>query len=214
MAQGARPSLVVATATEQARERPAEPSDDDLPGAPSPAPAVTLVELPRDSARPEGPRFGSLVHAVLADVPLDEAAEPRPGAEPAVARESPSLAAVARLNGRILGATGEEIAAAARVAARVLAHPLLARAQAASRRGECRREAPVSMRAGDGRLVEGIVDVAFREEGVWTVVDYKTDREVGEAGGGGVVYRRQVALYAQMIAAATGEPAHAVLMRV
>ena len=214
VAKGTRPSLVVATATEQAREAPAEPGGEDLPGGPSPSPTVTVVELPRDSARPEGPRFGSLVHAVLADVPLDEAAEPRSGAERAAAREPPSVAAVARLNGRILGATGEEIAAAARVAARVLEHPLLARARAASRRGECRREAPVSMRAGDGRLVEGIVDVAFREEGVWTVVDYKTDREVEEAGGAGVVYRRQVALYAQMIAAATGEPTQAVLMRV
>ena len=72
--KGARPSLEVTTATELARETPAEPGDEESPAAPDPPPTVTLVELPRDSARPEGPRFGSLVHQVLADVPLDEAA--------------------------------------------------------------------------------------------------------------------------------------------
>ena len=214
VAKGVRPSLVVATATEHARETPAEPEDEGLPASPSPLPTVTLVELPRASARPEGPRFGSLVHAVLADVPLDEVVEPHSGATRTSAPESASVADVARLNGRILGATDEEIAAAADVAARVLRHPLLARARAASRRGECRREAPVSMRADDGRVIEGIVDVSFREEGVWTVVDYKTDREIGETSGAAEVYRRQVALYAEMIARATGEPVRAVLMRV
>ena len=214
VAKGLRPSLVVATATEHARETPAEPEDEGLAAAPSPAPTVTLVELPRASARPEGPRFGSLVHAVLADVPLDGVVEPSAGAARTSAPGSASVADVARLNGRILGATDEEVAAAADVAARVLEHPLLARARAASRRGECRREAPVSMRADDGRVIEGIVDVSFREEGVWTVVDYKTDREIGETSGAAEVYRRQVALYAEMIARATGEPVRAVLMRV
>ena len=218
VARGARPSLAVTTATELARETPAEPGDEESGAAPVPPAAVTLVELRRDSARPDGPRFGSLVHQVLADVPLadappgDVAADSRaPGA---TAGASAAVSAVARLNGRILGATEEEIAAAAGVAARVLEHPLLARARAASRRGECRREAPVSMRADDGRVIEGTVDVAFREDGVWTVVDYKTDREIGETGGAAEAYRRQVALYARMIARATGEPAQAVLMRV
>ena len=70
------------------------------------------------------------------------------------------------------------------------------------------------MRTDDGVLIEGVVDVAFREEGVWTVVDYKTDRDLDELERALEVYRRQVALYAEMITRATGEPAHAVLMRV
>ena len=114
----------------------------------------------------------------------------------------------------MFGATDAEVAAAADVALRVLSHPLLARARAAARRGDCRREVPVSMRADDGVLIEGVVDVAFREEGVWTVVDYKTDRDLEAAGGAIETYRRQVALYAAMITRATGEPARAVLMRV
>ena len=32
---------------------------------------VEIVELPRAANRPAGPRFGALVHAVLASVPLD-----------------------------------------------------------------------------------------------------------------------------------------------
>ena len=56
----------------------------------------------------------------------------------------------------------------------------------------------------DGTLVEGIVDLAFEEAGAWTVVDYKTDREIAAAGEDR--YRRQVALYASAIAQATGHP--------
>mgnify|MGYP000941432789 CR=1 FL=1 len=63
----------------------------------------------------------------------------------------------------------------------------------------------------DGTLVEGVVDLAFREEGAWTVVDFKTDRDLGLEL---PVYRRQVALYARAVASAMGEMAHGVLLRV
>jgi ATP-dependent exoDNAse (exonuclease V) beta subunit len=56
------------------------------------------------------------------------------------------------------------------------------------------------------------VDLAFEEAGEWTVVDYKTDRELAAAGED--EYRRQVALYAAAIAQATGRPTHGVLIRV
>ena len=42
-------------------------------------------------------------------------------------------------------------------------------------------------------------------------MDFKTDRELDVALD---VYRRQVQLYAQMVARATGAPARAVLMRI
>jgi ATP-dependent helicase/nuclease subunit A len=98
------------------------------------------------------------------------------------------------------------------VVERLLTHVVLARARDADARGACRRETPVTWTAPDGTLVEGIVDLAFEESGGWTVVDYKTDREI--AASGEDRYRRQVALYASAIAQATGRPAHAVLMRV
>ena len=156
---------------------------------------MAVIELERPAVRPSGPRFGSLVHAVLATVPLDESA---------AAEET------AVLHGRLLGAPDAEVAAAAAAVTAALRHPLLARARAALARGECRREAPVAA-LDDGTLVEGVVDLAFRESGRWTVVDFKTDRELDEALD---VYRRQVALYAALVARATGEPATPVLMRV
>ena len=63
----------------------------------------------------------------------------------------------------------------------------------------------------DGVLVEGIVDLAFEDHGAWTVVDYKTDRDLATAGEDR--YRRQVALYASAIAQATGRPASGVILR-
>ena len=83
-------------------------------------------------------------------------------------------------------------------------------------RGQCRREVPVAARDDDGTLVEGVVDLAFLEVddgtlGTWTVVDFKTDRELDIALD---VYKRQVAIYADMITRATGQPALPVLIRV
>jgi hypothetical protein len=54
----------------------------------APAADVEVIEL---GPRPSGPRFGTLVHAVLATVPLDTGAE--------------GIKAAAQLQGRIFGAT-------------------------------------------------------------------------------------------------------------
>ena len=181
------PSLNVEMATERAAAGGRRPS----------AAEVEVIELARDPARPAGARFGSLVHAVLATAPLDDPS----GA---------GAAETAALHRRILGATdAEEVAALAAVSA-ALRHPLFDRARAALARGECRREAPVAALDG-GTLVEGVVDLAFRESGRWTVVDFKTDREGDEAFDR---YRRQVALYAALVAQATGEQATPLLMRI
>ena len=94
----------------------------------------------------------------------------------------------------------------------VLASPLLAAARAAAAVGKCRRETPLTCTMPDGTLVEGIVDLAFEAGGVWTAVDYKTDREIAAAGE--AQYRRQIALYASAIAQATGAPAAGVLVRI
>ena len=65
------------------------------------------------------------------------------------------------------------------------------------------------LRLADGSLAEGVVDLAFREARGWTVVDFKTDREISARRH---EYARQLALYARAISAATGEPARAVLL--
>ena len=190
VAEAAAPSVEVVTVTELAHRQIA-----DL--VPASMPEPELLELARGGRRPAGPRFGALVHAVLAAVPLD--------AGPDGIRE------IAQLQSRLLGAAESEVESAAGVASAALAHPLFDRVRRAAASGECRREAPVTMRGEDGVLVEGVVDLAFRDGDTWVVVDFKTDRELETALD---VYRRQVQLYADMVARATGSPARPVLMRV
>ncbi len=190
VAEAAVPSVEVVTVTELARRQIA-----DL--VPAPADEPELLELEGRARRPAGPRFGALVHAVLAAVSLDA--------------DRDALGQVARLQGRLLGASGSEVEAAAEAAGAGLAHPLFDRVRRAAAAGECRREAPVTMRSDDGVVVEGVVDLAFRDGDAWVVVDFKTDQELAA---GLDVYRRQVQIYADMVARATGGPARGVLMRV
>ncbi len=210
IAHGSAPSMIVTRATEWAATDAdgvagtAEPTGqgslfDEPPRPPSPTPQddVAIVDA-RGPHAAGGARFGELVHALLASASL--------------AASRAEIDGLAELHGRVLAATPEEVAAAADTAARLQSHALLQRARAADERGACRRETPVTIVMADDVLVEGIVDLAFEESGRWTVVDYKTDREL--EGAGEARYRRQVALYAAAIAQATGQKASAVLVRV
>jgi ATP-dependent helicase/nuclease subunit A len=228
IAKGAIPSLSVRTATEWAadvdsgggglpRVGPAAPEvlqpglfDEEAAAArrrdraaaasgslagSDPADRVVIVDA-RGRERPGGTRFGELVHAMLAVAPLDA--------------DAMVIGALAEVHGRILSATADEVAAAIDTTARVLAHELLRRAKIADALGDCRRETPITCTLSDGTMVEGIVDLAFEEASGWTVVDYKTDRELAAVGEDR--YRRQVALYASAIAQATAQPASGVLV--
>jgi ATP-dependent helicase/nuclease subunit A len=181
IASGSAPSVLVRTITEFAHA-------GEWPTGITELPTVDVIELARDGERPKGRRFGTLVHAVLATAPL--------------VADAVLLGALATLEGRILGAPDAEVTAAASLAARVLAHPLLAEARDAAASGACRREVPLTLTLADGRLLEGVVDLAFERAGDWTVVDFKTDddpRHELEA------YSRQVALYASALERATGK---------
>jgi ATP-dependent exoDNAse (exonuclease V) beta subunit len=112
------------------------------------------------------------------------------------------------MQARILAAPAHEAHAAAAAVAAALHHPLLRAAAAAS---DCRRELPIMLRADDGTLIEGALDLAYRDADGWTVIDFKTDQDVG---GRADLYRRQVALYARALQEATGVTARAVLLRV
>ena len=192
------PSLRVRTVTEWATQQVA---DGESPSAD--APAVEVIELGAtggaglNPGRPTGRRFGALVHAVLAVAPLDAGAD--------------QVRAVAVLEGRLLGADDPEVTAAAALVSAALGHPLFAAARQAAAAGACRRETPVTMQRDDGLLLEGVVDLAYKQEGTWVIVDFKTDRELHRSLD---VYRRQVQLYAQMVAQATGEPARSILMQI
>ena len=185
---GGTPSVRVRPATEWAAERP----DGDAI-----VPDVELIEVGATAARPTGPRVGSLVHATLAAVALDARAA--------------QVAETVALQGRILGAPDDEIAAAATVVTAALAHPVIGRARDAWRAGRCRRETPVSIHDADGTLIEGVLDLAWEDADGWTVVDFKTDAELA---GALPRYRRQVSLYASVVERTTGRPVTRVLMHV
>jgi ATP-dependent helicase/nuclease subunit A len=186
---GSRSSVAVRRVTQSAKIAGKEAPDLKLP-------SVEIVELPRAANRPSGRRFGALVHAVLASVPLDG--------------DLSVMQRLAAIHGRILGAPAEEIDSASEVVRSALAHSLLNRAREAAQEGRCRREVPIAWYDSNGLLIEGVIDLAFEQAEEWTVIDFKTDEEFR---GNEPVYRRQVALYAAAIQATNGRRVAALLMR-
>jgi len=165
------------------------PSQTSLapPGVPPP---VEYVETMK-TARPGGRRFGALAHAALRDVAL-------------TANED-TIDKVVEMNARILGATPDETAASKEAVAVALRHSLLERARTAER---CHREYPITLRLEGNRLMEGIIDLAFVENGEWVVVDFKTDTDVSDRRR---QYERQLQWYAYALTQLTGIPARGVL---
>lgn len=164
---------------------------------------VAVERLDVDADRPRGPRFGSLVHVLLAETPL--------GTDASTSRGGDDMRVLADAHGRLLGASRDEILAAVRLVTFVMRHPLLRAAADADARGACYRETPVTLVLPSGTMVEGTVDLAYEHEGTFVVVDFKTDHQLDESL---EAYRRQVQLYASAIAEATGRPARGVVMRV
>jgi ATP-dependent exoDNAse (exonuclease V) beta subunit len=189
VARAAVPSLAVITATEAAAlDRPLGCEDVE----------VMTDRVGGSDPRPGGVRFGTLLHAVLADMPLASASLDLAG----------QLAAA---HGRVLGADESEVEAARDTVWRVLRHPVLRAAASAAERGRCYRETPITLRLDARTLIEGFVDLAFEDDSGYVVVDFKTDREIEAAL---ERYRRQVQIYAAAVRAATGVPARGVLLRV
>jgi hypothetical protein len=193
LARGRAPWVAVSTMTEWAAGDTVGVAErGPLDGVPE-AEVVTVAPL---SGRPSGARFGTLVHAALATVPLDASAS--------------TLDTLVATHGRIVGAVQDEVAAAVSVVGAVLRHPLVEAARAAERDGRCHRELPVTMLDGD-LLLEGVADLAFERGGVMTVVDFKTDRPDPETL---ERYARQVRTYAAAIQRATGKAVRPILLQV
>jgi ATP-dependent exoDNAse (exonuclease V) beta subunit len=74
-----------------------------------------------------------------------------------------------------------------------------------------KRETPVTWLQGDGTMIEGVLDLAFEEEGITTVVDFKTDHELAA---GESRYRAQLQQYVSAVTRATGRPARGILFKV
>jgi ATP-dependent helicase/nuclease subunit A len=187
---GSVESLRVQTATAWAAEAARSGVDEVIAAGAT----IEVLQLPGAEGRPKGPRFGTLVHAVLAIVSLEA--------------DDLDVQRTTEVQGRILDAPKEEVAAAVAVVRAVLRHDLMARARAGS---HLRRETPITWTQKDGMLIEGVLDLAFDEGDVTTVVDFKTDHELSA---GEVRYRAQLQKYVDAVATATARPAHGVLFKV
>ena len=186
LAGASRPSISVQTVTSLSR---GDAGDERV--------KVEVVSRP-GAERPGGRRFGALVHSLFAAVDLNSTPE--------------EISAAATVHGRLVDAREPEIDAAASTVIAALAHPLMRRAARAIA-SSLRREAPILLRREDGRLAEGVVDLAFREDTPnftgWTVVDFKTDRDFES---GRAEYAAQVALYVEAIESATNLAARGILL--
>ncbi|MEM7353874.1 MAG: UvrD-helicase domain-containing protein [Acidobacteriota bacterium] len=179
---GGRSSFEVAIVTEI----------EDWP--PGPESEIELVIVPRDSGRPGGKRFGTLVHTLLRDADL--------------ITDDTAVRSLAELHGRMLDASQAEVAAATQSVVRAMDHPLMQRAAAAEHH---HREAPFLLDRGDDGLLEGTVDLAFLEAGQWIVVDFKTDIDLEARQ---ERYQRQLGWYIHAMHTLTGLPARGVLLGV
>ena len=152
---------------------------------------VHIEDVSTRAERAGGRRFGILVHAILRDLDLRGT--------------SGQIAALARVHARLLDAPGEEANAAASAVEGAWAHPLLARARGAER---CHRELPIHLRLEDGRLLEGVIDLAFVERDRWIVVDFKSDAANSTR------YERQLQWYLYALSRLTGRESAGTLLRV
>ncbi len=157
--------------------------------------AVHFETVPKAPGRPGGARFGTLVHTILRDAALDGA----------------DLVPLAKVHGRVLGATEQEIEHAAEAAAAAMKHPLLERARKSKL---CRRELPILLklattRMQGRRMLEGVIDLAFEENGTWHVIDFKTDAEIA---GARKRYENQLSWYCFALARLNNAPVEAHLL--
>ncbi len=153
---------------------------------------VKFEAVKKAAARSAGPRFGTLVHAILRDVPLD----------------GTNIEQLSKVHGRVLGATDREIEHAAAAVAAALKHPLLERARKSKM---CRRELPILLKLEGSRVLEGVIDLAFEENGIWHVVDFKTDAEIGPNRKN---YEKQIRWYCLALARLNKTPVEAHLLSV
>jgi ATP-dependent exoDNAse (exonuclease V) beta subunit len=158
--------------------------------AEAPSLPVTLEKVGARKRQRGGIRFGTLVHGVLRDAAWDATAE--------------HLSAIAALH----EGSPEEREAAVEAAAYTLRHSLIGRAARSSR---CHRELPILLHLPTGRVLEGVIDLAFVENDRWIAVDYKTDDFIELSLPD---YENQLRWYMHALTELTGMPSEGVLLQV
>ncbi len=136
--------------------------------------------------RPGGRDFGSLVHRILEELPLDA-----PGA----------ALALAKVWAPVYGLDDAAAERAAGDVRRTLALTIMERARLSR---QVWRELPLLL-PEDGELIEGFADLVFEEQGGFIVVDYKTDAVTdAQALDQAAHHAPQLRAYGRALALATG----------
>ncbi|MEZ2188542.1 UvrD-helicase domain-containing protein [Corynebacterium sp. CCM 9204] len=157
-----------------------DPAFTDLPDD---YPATTGFRLAgAPVSKDHGTAFGTAVHRVMERI-----------TDPGETRELAAAAA------RLTGLPRQQAASVRAAAESFLSSPLIQRALA----GEHHRELPVAGRVG-GITVDGIIDLLYRDDDGWVILDYKTD--AGLSATTADEYFRQLALYAHLIGDQLGSP--------
>jgi ATP-dependent helicase/nuclease subunit A len=151
---------------------------------PGPLTPIEIVRVESGASSPGGRRLGTLVHAVLSEIPLDASPE--------------KIRPLVSLYAQIFKAPADEVEAAVQCVQGALRHSVIARARAAER---CHREYPVVLKVDNAQVVEGVIDLAFVEKGAWTVVDFKTGADIADHR---AQYERQLRWYVHALRELTG----------
>jgi ATP-dependent exoDNAse (exonuclease V) beta subunit len=154
---------------------------------------IALDGTPRalEGPTPRSARFGKLVHALLGHATTSDA----------------DLDPIAQALAPQFGLPPEDAKAAATLVARARTLPEIAAAETAD---QVYRELPFAVPMPDGTLATGVIDLAYRKKGEWTVMDFKT-AHLANAGRAREAHGGQMATYRRSLAALTGAPVHAVL---
>ncbi len=210
------------TAARRTSERPAAVTASGLEGT---DPEVVFADPEGGAGRAKGPRdlelppwtkgrygtaIGRAVHAVLQSVDLGAAASSASAAAGS-GSPPPALAIGATVSGHCLvEGVAEYAGAVAGLVRSALSSSLVARAALRPHW----RESWVATTRTDGVVLEGIVDLIYREDdGTLMIVDYKTDAvPVAALPSRTAFYRPQLQAYARALHAATAAPVTAALL--
>lgn len=146
-------------------------------------------DSPRRQVTGKGTSWGSAVHRALERLAL----------EPAIVNDDDRLLAILEVEER----PAEELAELRATLQQVMAQPIWQRMQHAE---AILTEVPFGIRQGD-TYISGVIDLIFREESGWVIVDYKSDTIIDEAHRQELLsyYQPQVDAYQQYWQNITGE---------
>jgi ATP-dependent exoDNAse (exonuclease V) beta subunit len=152
---------------------------------------LRLESGPAPAGRPpRGRNYGDLVHGLLAQALF-----------PPERAEIEALATVHEIGARMEASDRQQ---AVDIVLRTFAHPVVSSALKAQR---VHREYPVTYEA-NGDVCEGVIDLVSFDGNRWTVLDYKTGP------GDEPRYRRQIAIYGEIIRKTTAVPVRLVVLEI